>query len=128
MDEEESFRLRSGVSAVGSSLAAGSRSIGFGVLVNAGPRRLTAGELRLLSAWRLVLTPPKLDPALSIERGVKNVLSLRGVTVGGLFGLRRTPASEAMDGGEEGKSCVDGGTTGSDLGNPDRPWQLSIMY
>lgn len=75
----------------------------FSVLVNAGPSRLTAGELRAIRAWRLVLTAfPRL---LSCnERGVKKRLKDRGVTGGGFFGLRRKPASEVIEGGDEGIS------------------------
>lgn len=127
-EEKESFRLRGGVRRPASSLTSGWLSIGFGDLVNAGPRRLTAGELRLLNAWRLDFTLPALEPLPSIERGVKNLLNERGVTVGGFLCLRRTPASEAMDGGEEGTSSEEGGITGSDLGNADRTWLLSIMH
>lgn len=77
--------------------------------MNAGPRRLTAGELRTFNACRLVFTLPALV-LLSIERGVKNLLKDRGVTGGGLFGLCRNPASDAIDGGEEGSSWDEDGT------------------
>lgn len=128
MEEKESFRLRGGVRTLEGSVIGGWPSIGFGVLVKAGPRRFTAGELRFFNAWRLVLTLPE-PPELSIERGVKNFLNDRGVTVGGLFGLRRRPASDAIDGGEEGMiSCSDAGRTGSDLEKSDRAWRLSIMH
>lgn len=59
---------------------------------------------------------------------MKNFRNDRGVTGGGFFGLRRKPASEAMDGGDEGISCEDGGRTGSDRGTSGRSWPTTIVY
>lgn len=81
------------------------------VLEKAGPRRFTAGDVRALRAWRLVVGVVELSVVGSKDRGVKNRRNDRGVTVGGLLALRRP--SEAIDGGEEGGS---GGSTGSDRG------------
>lgn len=83
------------------------------VLENAGPRRLTAGDVRALRACRLVVGVVKLSPVGSRDRGVKNRRNDLGVTVGGFLVLRR-PASEEMDGGDEGGSG--GGRTGSEYG------------
>lgn len=45
---------------------------------------------------------------------MKNFRNDLGVTGGGFFGLRRIPTSEAIEGGEDGGPCEDGGKTGSD--------------
>lgn len=87
IEEKESFRFRVGVRV--KSGASGLCSTALDVLVKAGPRRLTAGELRAFKAWRLVLTELALFPPSSMERGVKNRLKDRGVTGGGFLGLRR---------------------------------------
>lgn len=72
------------------------------VLVNAGPRRFTAGEFSARKACRFVLTLLPLFPLSRRERGVKNRLKDRGVTVGGFLCRRPLPVSDAIDGGEEG--------------------------
>lgn len=69
-------------------------------LVNAGPRRLSDVVFSSLSACRVVT----FATALRDDRGVKNLLNERGVTGGGLLGFRRVPASETMDGGDDGMS------------------------
>lgn len=69
-------------------------------LVNAGPRRFRDVVLSSLSACRVVT----FATALRDDRGVKNLLNERGVTGGGLLGLRRVPASETIDGGDDGMS------------------------
>lgn len=67
---------------------------------NAGPNRLTAGEVRARRACRLVVGVMELSPVGSRDRGVKNRRNDRGVTVGGFLALRRP--SEAIEGGDEG--------------------------
>lgn len=124
MDERESFRFVLGVRV--SPEGAGSFEFSFDVLAKAGPRRLIAGELSVFNACRFVLTPPLL-PLLRAERGVKNFRNERGVTGGGFFCFRRMPISEAIEGGDEGGSCEDGGRTGSDRGTSGRPWPVSIV-
>lgn len=106
---------------------AGRLSMPFGILVNAGPRRLTTGELSSFRACRLVLTFPVLPAALSNERGVKNLLNDRGVTGGGRLGLRRVPASDTIEGGDDGISCKEGTWTGSDRGIAEGPGVLTIV-
>lgn len=69
-------------------------------LVNAGPRRFKDVVLSSLSACRVVT----FATALRDDRGVKNLLNERGVTGGGLLSFRRVPASETMDGGDDGMS------------------------
>jgi hypothetical protein len=49
---------------------------------------------------------------------VKNFLNERGVTGGGLLGFRRAPASDTMDGGEDGISWEESMCTGSDCKCP----------
>ena len=88
------------------------------VLENAGPRRLTAGEVSARKAWRLVDGVVELSAVGRRERGVKNRRNDRGVTVGGFLALRRPPVSEEMDGGDEGGSG--GGRTGSERGTSGR--------
>lgn len=127
MEENESFLFLAGVRIT----SAGSFWVvlipeGFDARVKAGPERFSAGELRILNACRLLLTPTTLFPVLSIERGVKNLLNERGVTGGGFFGLRLGATSDAIEGGEDGSSCDEGGRTGSDFGAAGRPWFLSI--
>lgn len=98
----------------------------FEDLVKAGPRRLTAGELRALKACRFVFTPLAL-PLFSKDRGVKKRRKDRGVTVGG-FRCRRPPAvSDATEGGEEGISWDGGGRIGSDRGGSGRPESPTIV-
>lgn len=104
-EENESFLFRLGVlasSAKGFLGAPWCPSID--ALVNAGPRRFRVGELISPNACRFVLTLLVLFAALRADRGVKNLLNERGVTGGGLLGLRRVPASETTDGGEDGIS------------------------
>lgn len=102
-------------------------SVPLETLVNAGPRRLTTGELSSFKACRLVLTFPVLLAALSNERGVKNLLNERGVTGGGRLGLRRVPASDTIEGGDDGISCREGTWTGSDRGIAEGPGVLTIV-
>lgn len=97
------------------------------VLVNAGPKRFTAGEFSVLKACRFVLTLLALLPLFNRERGVKNRRNDRGVTVGGFFGRRPPPASDATEGGEEGISWDEGGRIGSDRGGSGRPETRSIV-
>lgn len=113
MEEKESFRFLLGV-----FRSAGESSTMFclDVLLKAGPWRLRAGEWRAFKAWRFVLTVPGLELPLSFERGVKNFLSRLGVTEGCPLGLRRAPASDAIDGGDEGTSWDENWKTGSEWG------------
>lgn len=118
MEENESLRFLLGVRII--SVGSGLLIAAFNVLVKAGPRRLTAGELSAMRAWRLVLTPFPRLPLSCNERGVKNLLKDRGVTGGGFLGLRRNPASEAIEGGEEGISWDGEQKMGSDRGTSGR--------
>ena len=74
----------------------------FEDLVNAGPRRFTAGEFNARKACRVVLTMLPLFPLFRRDRGVKKRRKDLGVTVGGFRGLRPLPASDATEGGEDG--------------------------
>ena len=58
---------------------------------------------------------------------MKKRLNDLGVTGGGFFGFWRTPTLDAIDGGEEGSSCDDGGRTGLELGTAVTSWLLSIV-
>jgi hypothetical protein len=96
--------------------------------VKAGPSLFNVVELSSCKACRFVLTLPKLFALLRADRGVKNLLNERGVTGGGFFSLRRVPASDTTDGGEEGISCEEAKWTGSDRGTSLRPRELSIVH
>lgn len=126
-EEKECFRFRLGVPAKPGKPSFGLQPLPAFDLVNAGPRRLTAGEFKALKAWRLVFTLLALFPLLSIERGVKNRLKDRGVTGGGFLVLRRVPASDAIEGGDDGISWDQGGQIGSDRGTSGRPGTMAIL-
>lgn len=128
-EENECFLFLLGVRIKSSGKpSAGSRALpAFEVLVNAGPKRFTAGGFSVPKACRFVFTLLPLFPLLSKERGVKKRRKDRGVTVGGFRGLRPPPASDATDGGEDGSSWDEGGRMGSDRGGSGRPETRSIV-
>jgi hypothetical protein len=59
---------------------------------------------------------------------VKNRRKDRGVTVGGFLCRRPPPASDAIEGGEDGISWDEGGKMGSDRGGSRRPETKSMVY
>jgi hypothetical protein len=132
-EEKDSFRFLLGVFAVSvKGLFRIPRVIVFDTsealaLVNAGPRLFKDVVLSSLNACRLACTLPNV--ALRADRGVKNLLNERGVTGGGLLGFRRVPASETIEGGDEGMSWVKAWwCTGSDRGSSAKSRYRSIMY
>lgn len=108
-EEKESFRFLLGVLAISvNGLFRIPWLTVFGAfrdfaLVNAGPLRFRDVVLSSLRACR-VAGIKLMAAALRDDRGVKNLLNERGVTGGGLLGFRRVPASETMDGGDDGMS------------------------